>query len=116
MEEDANLVNREQYIEMLIDASFWDASEMESGFTSWCERHVPTWRKQGYDESWIRQRIETAHGTLSFNRWFCRETSLTVELIPDEAGAFSEFRGADSKKHQKCGRRALEKFPYSFHG
>ncbi len=58
MEEDATLVTREQYIEMLIDASFWDASEMESGFTSWCEQHVPTWRKQGYDETWIRQRIE----------------------------------------------------------
>ena len=26
-EEDANRVTREQYIEMLIDASFWDASE-----------------------------------------------------------------------------------------
>ena len=34
MEEDANLVTREQYTEMLIDASFWEASEMESGFTS----------------------------------------------------------------------------------
>ena len=60
MEEDVNLVTHEQYIEMLIDASFRDASEMESGFTSWCERHVPTWRQQGYDETWIRQRIETA--------------------------------------------------------
>jgi len=37
-------------------------------------------------------------------------------MIPDEAGAFSEFRGADSKNQQKCGLRALEKFPYSFHG
>lgn len=51
MEEDATLVTREQYIEMLIDASFGDASEMESGFMSWCERHVPTWHKQGYDET-----------------------------------------------------------------
>jgi hypothetical protein len=55
MEEDATLVTHEQYIEMLIDASFRDASEMESGFTSWCQRHVPTWRKLGYDETWIRQ-------------------------------------------------------------
>ncbi len=60
MRGDATPVTREQYLEMLIDASCWDASEMESGFTSWCERHVPTWRKQGYDETWIRQRIETA--------------------------------------------------------
>ena len=37
MEEDANLLTREQYIELLVDASCWDASEMESGFTSWCE-------------------------------------------------------------------------------
>jgi hypothetical protein len=55
MEEDAALVTREQYIEMLIDASFRDASEMETGFMSWCERHVPTWRQQGYNETWIRQ-------------------------------------------------------------
>jgi hypothetical protein len=48
MEEDAILVTREQYLEMLIDASCWDASEMESGFMSWCEQHVPTWRRQGY--------------------------------------------------------------------
>ncbi len=63
MEEDATLVTREQYREMLIDASFREASEMESGFTSWCQRHVPTWRQQGYDETWIRQRIATAQST-----------------------------------------------------
>src|SRR5713226_2012558 len=68
MEEDAALVTREQYIEMLIDASFRDASEMESGFMSWCERHVPTWRKQGYDETWIRQRIEMAQITRGLHR------------------------------------------------
>src|SRR6266700_4647301 len=55
-------------------------------------------------------------GSLYREAWFCRETSLTVEMITDEAGAFSEFRGADSMKHQKCSRRVLEKFPYSFHG
>jgi hypothetical protein len=63
MEEDATLVTREQYIEMLIDASFREASEMESGFMSWCERHVPTWQKQGYNETWIRQRIDMAQRT-----------------------------------------------------
>ncbi len=45
-----NRMTREQYIEMLIDSSFREAAEMESGFMSWCERHVPTWRSQGYDE------------------------------------------------------------------
>ncbi len=60
MEEDAKVVTREQYLEMLIEASCWDASEMEAGFMSWCQRHAPTWRQQGYDETWIRQRIETA--------------------------------------------------------
>lgn len=68
MEEEATLVTREQYIEMLIDASFEDASEMESGFTFWCERHIPTWRKQGYDETWIRQRIETAQSNRGLHR------------------------------------------------
>ena len=58
MEEDATLVTREQYTEMLVDASCWDASEMESGFTSWCERHAPTWRKEGYDETWIHRKLK----------------------------------------------------------
>ena len=68
MEEDANRVTREQYLDMLIDTSCWDASEMESGFTSWCERHAPIWRKQGYDGTWIRQRIETAQITRGLHR------------------------------------------------
>jgi hypothetical protein len=55
-------------------------------------------------------------GSLDRETWFCRKTSLTVEMITDEAGAFSAFRGADSTKHQKCGIKTLEKFPYSFHG
>ena len=65
MEEDATRVTREQYTEMLIEASCWEASEMESGFLSWCERHVPTWRTQGYDEMWIRERIEMAQSTVN---------------------------------------------------
>ncbi|MGZ3644007.1 MAG: hypothetical protein ACXVCM_09150 [Ktedonobacteraceae bacterium] len=60
MEADVTLVTREQFIEMLVETSCWEASEMESGFLSWCERHVPTWRELGHDENWIRQRIETA--------------------------------------------------------
>jgi hypothetical protein len=82
MEEDATLVTREQYIEMLIDASFRDASEMESGFTSWCEKHVPTWRKQKYDETWIRQRIETAQSTRGLHRTL-KEQGLTMLEIRD---------------------------------
>ena len=83
MEEDAALVTREQYIEMLIDASFRDASEMESGFMSWCERHVPTWRQQGYDETWIRQRIEMAQITRGLHRTL-KEQSLTMLEMRDE--------------------------------
>ena len=83
MEADANLVTREQYLEMLIDASCWDTSEMESGFTSWCERHVPIWRKQGYDETWIRQRIETAQNTRGLHRKL-KEQGLTMLQIRDE--------------------------------
>jgi len=83
MEEDANLVTREQYIEMLIDASFGEASEMESGFMSWCERHVPIWRKQGYDETWIRQRIETAQITRGLHRKL-KEQGCTMLEIRDE--------------------------------
>jgi hypothetical protein len=82
MEEDANLVTREQYGEMLIDASFGEASEMASGFTSWCERHVPTWRKQEYDETWIRQRIETAQITRGLHRTL-KEQGLTMLEIRD---------------------------------
>jgi len=65
---DATLVTREQYVEMLIDASLREASEMEAGFLSWCERHAPIWREQGYDETWIRQRIEMAQGTRGLHR------------------------------------------------
>jgi hypothetical protein len=83
MEENANLLTREQYLEVLIDASCWDASEMESGFTSWCERHVPTWRQQGYDETWIRQRIETAQRTRGLHRKL-KEQGLTILEIRDE--------------------------------
>ncbi len=83
MEEDANLMICEQYIEMLIDASCRDASEMETGFTSWCERHVPTWRKQGYDERWIRQRIETAQITRGLHRKL-KQQGLTMLEIRDE--------------------------------
>jgi len=83
MEEDATLVTREQYIEMLIDASFREASEMESGFTSWCERHVPTWRKLGCDETWIRQRIEMAQLTRGLHRTF-KEQGLTMLEMREE--------------------------------
>src|SRR5712692_4377282 len=83
MEEDAALVTREQYLEMLIEASCWEASEMESGFLSWCERHVPIWRKLGYDEAWIRQRIETAQITRGLHRTL-KEQGLTLLEIREE--------------------------------
>jgi hypothetical protein len=83
MEEDAALVTREQYVEMLIDASFRDASEMESGFLSWCERHVPIWREQGYDETWIRQRIAMAQRTRGLHRTL-KQQGLTMLEIREE--------------------------------
>ena len=83
MEADATLVTREQYIEMLVETSCWEASEMESGFLSWCERHVPTWRKLGYDEAWIRQRIETAQITRGLHRTL-KEQGLTLLEIREE--------------------------------
>ncbi len=68
---------------MLIDASCWDASEMELGFLSWCQRHVPSWRQQGYDETWIRQRIEMARITRGLHRSL-GEQGLTMLEIRDE--------------------------------
>jgi len=68
---------------MLIDASFRDASEMESGFAFWCERHAPTWRQEGYDETWIRQRIETAQITRGLLR-VLKERGLTMLEIREE--------------------------------
>ena len=83
MEADATLLTREQYIEMLVESSCWEASEMESGFLSWCERHVPTWRKLGHDETWIRQRIETAQITRGLQRKL-KEQGLTMLEIREE--------------------------------
>src|SRR5713226_9499093 len=83
MEEDATLATREQYLEMLIDASFRDASEIESGFMSWCERHVPTWRQQGYNETWIRQRIAMAQSTRGLHRTL-KQQGLTMLEIREE--------------------------------
>jgi hypothetical protein len=76
-------MTREQYVEMLIEAACWEASEMESGFLAWCERHVPTWRKLGYDETWIRQRIETAQSARGLRRTL-REQGLTMLEIREE--------------------------------
>jgi hypothetical protein len=83
LEENVPLVTREQYIEMLVEASCWEASEMESGFLSWCEGHVPTWRKLGYDEIWIRQRIETAQITRGLHREL-KQKGLTILEIREE--------------------------------
>ena len=83
MEDNAPLMTREQYVEMLIDASFQDAAEIESGFMSWCERHIPVWRKQGYDETWVRQRIEIAQIARNLHRVF-KQQGLTMLEIRDE--------------------------------
>jgi hypothetical protein len=83
MEDDAPLVTREQYVEMLIDASFQEAAAIESGFMDWCEQLVPTWHEQGYDETWVRQRIETAQITRNLHRRF-KEQGLTMLEIRDE--------------------------------
>jgi hypothetical protein len=37
-------------------------------------------------------------GSLDREAWFCRKTSLTVEMITDEAEAFSEVRTANITK------------------
>lgn len=83
MEEDAALMTREQYVEMLIDASCWEASEMESGFLSWCQRHVPIWREQGSDEIWIRQRVAMALRTRALHRTL-KHQGLTMQEIREE--------------------------------
>lgn len=83
MNEDAALMTREQYVEMLVDASCWDASEMEAGFLSWCERHVPVWRKLGYSETWIRLRIDMAQTTRGLHRT-PKEQELTMLQIREE--------------------------------
>lgn len=68
MGDNGALVSREHYIELLVDASFQEASEMESGFMSWCQKHRSVWLEQGHDELWIRQRIESARATRNLHR------------------------------------------------
>jgi hypothetical protein len=83
MGDDVALVTREQYVEMLVDASFKDAAKIESGFMGWCEQHVPVWREQGYGETWVRQRIEMAQITCGLHREL-KEQGLTMLEIRDE--------------------------------
>lgn len=83
MHKDATLMTREQYVEMLVDSSCWDASEMEAGFPSWCEQHVPIWRKLGYGETWIRLRIDMAQTTRGLHRTL-KEQGLTMLQIREE--------------------------------
>ncbi len=83
MEDDATLVTREQYVEMLIDGSFRRVSEIESGFVEWRKKIVPIWRKEGYDEAEIHQQIEAAQTTYNFYRDL-KEQGLTMLEIRDE--------------------------------
>ena len=78
-----SMVTREQYVEMLIDASFQEAAAIESEFMDWCEQHVPFWREQGYDEMWVRQRIEMAQITRDLHRTL-KEQGLNMLEIRDE--------------------------------
>ena len=70
MEEDTTLVTREQYVEILIDDSLREASKK-------------MWRTQGYDETSIRLRIESAQITRSFHRGL-KEQGLTMLEIREE--------------------------------
>lgn len=83
MEEETTLVTRKQYIEMLIEESLREASEMEAGFMSWSEHHVPMWLSQGHGENWVRQRIETAQSTRRLHRTF-KEQGMTMLEICEE--------------------------------
>jgi hypothetical protein len=90
MEDDVNWVTREQYIEMLIDASFKDVAEIEVGFLSWCERHSATWREQGYDEMWIRQRIEMAQVSRGLHRTLKEQGLSMLEIRETLRKAYEE--------------------------
>ncbi len=83
MGDDVTLVTHDQYVEMLIDASFKDAAEIDSGFMGWCEQHVPVWREQGYGEMWVRQRIEMAQITYGLHHEL-KKQGLTMLGIRDE--------------------------------
>jgi hypothetical protein len=91
MEDDAILVTREQYVEMLIDASFKDAAEIEFGLLSWCERHTRIWREQGYDELWIRQRIETAQASRGLHRNLKEQGLTMLEIREILRKAYAEY-------------------------
>jgi len=80
MEEDNTLITREQYVEMLIDASCREASEIEKGLLAWSEQHAPTWRAQDYDEMWIRQRIRMAQSTRSLHRTLKQQGRTMLEI------------------------------------
>ena len=83
MEDDTILVTREQYVEMLIDGSFRQVSEIELGFVDWCVKRVSVWREEGHDETWIRQHIEVALTTRGFYRNL-KEQGLTMLEIREE--------------------------------
>lgn len=91
MKDNAILVTREQYIEMLIDASFKDAAEIEQGLLPWCELHMPTWREQGRDELWIRQRIKTAQMSRSLHRTLKKQGLTMLEIRDALRQAYAEY-------------------------
>ncbi|MBV9231239.1 MAG: hypothetical protein JOZ18_18150 [Chloroflexi bacterium] len=90
MKDDATLMTREQYVELLIDGSFKDAAELEAGFMRWCERRVPTWREQGFDEMWVRQRVEVAQLARRLHRKFKEQGLGMLEIRDELRKAFAE--------------------------
>ncbi|HEU5374075.1 MAG TPA: hypothetical protein VFV38_01425 [Ktedonobacteraceae bacterium] len=84
-------MTREHYIEMLIDASFQDATEMESGFMSWCQKHAPDRRVQGHDELWVRQRIESARTTRNVHRILKQQGLTMLEARERLRKVYKEF-------------------------
>ena len=62
MAEDDDLVDR------LIDGVLREVEGMENDFAGWLEREAPRWRAHGYDETWIRLRMENAQAIRKLNR------------------------------------------------
>lgn len=67
------LMTQAQYVEVLIDGFLEETALLSKGFAAWSERHVPFWRKHGYGEEWIRERIALAQGSRRLAATFARK-------------------------------------------
>jgi len=63
---------------------------MESGFMSWCERHVLLWREQGQDATWIRQRVDIAQRTRRLHRTLKEQGLTTLEIREELHRAYAD--------------------------